>query len=144
MKRILIANRGEIAIRIARESPAFQCHDDNKEDMYDEVGNFMFEFIFMASFSGTPGYALEKAFNLASIKVGKVCNLPTRKRNADVIAELYGTGCFRHALTWTTEASSVYVLLGELRRRGVDDDTIKAAEAMIRPMHEILTLFCGV
>ena len=42
-----------------------------------------------------------------------------------------------------------YVLLGELRRRGVDDDTIKAVEAMIRPMHEheflqwheILTLF---
>ena len=54
----------EIAIRIARESLAFQCHNDNKEDMYEEVGNFMFEFIFMASFSGTPGYALEKAFNL--------------------------------------------------------------------------------
>ena len=126
----------EIAARIAQVSPAFQSHDDNEEEMYGEVVNFLHEFFFMSASSGTPGYALEKVLNQASSTARKVCKLPTQERNADVIAEITGAECFRHGLTWTTEISAAYVLLGELRRRGLDDDTIKAVEAMIRPMHE--------
>ena len=59
----------EITETIVVISPAFWAHDDHTEKMFAESATFLMELCFCAMFSGTPGYAMEKAYHLGSDNV---------------------------------------------------------------------------
>jgi len=135
-------------------TPSLQWHNDNKEDAKGEATNYFMEASLSSMFSCIPGPVLEKLLNLGSIKVRRICQSPSQEmagRNEEFTTEVSDTEEFDHVLSWTTEKSSAYAILLKLKQDGVDDATILAIEAMIRPMHkseflqwyEIQTLFDG-
>jgi len=135
-------------------TPSLQWHSDNKEDAKGEATNYFMEASLSSMFSCIPGPVLEKLLNLGSTTVRGICQSPSREiadRNEEFTSEVSGTEEFDHILSWTTEKSSAYAVLLKLKQDGVDDATILAIEAMIRPMHkgeflqwyEIQTLFDG-
>ena len=103
----------EIATIIAETAHAFQGHKDQTVTNYNEVVNFLFEFVYASFFSGNPGYVLEKIFTLGSIGVRNLCQLPAPGANNAAVNELRPVTSVRVAMTWAPMISSLVELMKE-------------------------------